>query len=71
MATVEQVSQLAEARAAFHKLMTGAAVVSVNKDGMSVSYKTADAGKLQAYITELSNIVEGGSRRRAPAGVRF
>ena len=71
MATAEQTQQLAEARKALHKLMTGTAVVSVNKDGMSVTYKSADAYKLQAYIDELSGIVEGKGRRRAPIGVRF
>lgn len=71
MATAEQVLQLTQARTAYHKLMTGTAVVSVNKDGMSVSYERADAAKLQAYISELSQIVEGSGRRRPPAGVRF
>ena len=71
MANAEQTAQLNEARTARHKLMTGTAVVSVNKDGMSVSYTRANLSELNYYIEQLERVVEGSGRRRAPAGVRF
>ncbi|QJR79613.1 hypothetical protein CA267_001780 [Alteromonas pelagimontana] len=71
MATVEQTQQLAEARAARHKLMTGTAVVRVNKDGMSVEYTRATLTQLNEYIDALARVVEGTGRRMPPAGVRF
>lgn len=62
---------LAEARAAYHRLMTGTAVVSVWYNSRRTEFSQANASTLKAYIDELAKDVEGVSRRSAPAGVRF
>lgn len=71
MATAEQTAQLAEARIARHKLMTGTAVVRVNKDGLSVEYTRSNLIELNYYIEQLERVVEGSGRRRGPAGAIF
>lgn len=51
--------QLTEARAAYHKLMTGGAVrVFVDQNGERVEYVQADADKLAAYIERLAKLLE-------------
>lgn len=45
--------QLSEARAALHRLLTGAATVQLSYQGESVTYTSADEGRLRAYIREL------------------
>ncbi|MCH2058131.1 MAG: gpW family protein [Thalassotalea sp.] len=72
MADVEK--QLSEARAARHKLLTGTAVVKINKgglSGMSVEYSKANLYELNAYISELETKVNGIGMRRPPAGISF
>lgn len=71
MASTEQITQLTEAKNARHKLMTGTAVVRVNKDGLSVEYTRASLRELTAYIETLELAVNSVGNRRAPAGVRF
>lgn len=45
---------LAEAKAAYHDLMTGGQPVQVrDSDGSSIQYTRADASRLRAYIKEL------------------
>lgn len=51
--------QLAEARAAYHKLVTGGAVrVFVDQNGERVEYVQANAGLLAAYIERLAKLLE-------------
>lgn len=58
--------KLAEAEAAYHKLMTGkSARVYVDSNGERVEYTVADANKLRAYIEALKRAVSGA--RLAPA----
>lgn len=71
MATTEQITRLAEATTARHKLLTGTRVVKVNKDGMSVEYTSATLSDLNAYISELELLVSGTSNRRRPARFSF
>jgi len=71
---VKYENQLSEARSARHKLLTGTAVVKVNKggvSGMSVEYTSANLYELNAYINELEMVVNGTSKRRAPARFSF
>lgn len=64
-------TQLAEAEAAYHKLMTGSERVIVQFGEMHVRYTPSNAGALAGYIASLkSQIVAAGgtvtgSRRRA------
>lgn len=55
--------QLAEARAAYHRLQIGELAVSFNdQNGECVDYNRASAPRLAAYITELERQVAGHSR---------
>lgn len=55
---------LAEARAAYHQLMTGTSVVEVrDSTGESVRYSTANAFRLKIYIDELAATVAGTTRQ--------
>lgn len=61
--------QLAEAEAAYHKLMLGQSAVSVSESGRAVSYTAATAGSLAAYIDRLKAEIArlgGSSSRRGP-----
>ncbi len=54
MANREIIQQrLTEAQNALHKLLTGTATVQLSYQGESVTYTTADEGKLRSYIKEL------------------
>lgn len=66
MATI---SELQEARTAYHKLLTGKAVVKLQKDGREVEYTPADRAMLQKYIIDLEMSLGESTRRRGPAGV--
>lgn len=60
MATTQQL--LDEAKASYHKLMTGlAARVVVDVDGSRVEFAVADAGKLANYIAKLEQQVASES----------
>ena len=63
--------QLAEAKAAYHKLMTGQSVVRIQRDGKTVEFRAADRSELRAYITELENQLNPGVVRRRPAKLSF
>lgn len=45
--------RLIEAKNALHRLLTGTATVQLSYQGESVTYTTADEGKLRNYIKEL------------------
>lgn len=62
-------TELDQARAAYHKLLTGKAVVSVTVDGVQTSYAQADSAKLKAYIESLVAELSPTTKRRRPAGV--
>lgn len=62
--------QLDDARAKYHQLVTGAATVSIQKDGRSWTFQPADAAKLSAYIDTLeARLGQTSSRRGPPARV--
>lgn len=62
MATTQQ---LQEAKAALHNLMTGKAVVSLQRDGRRVEYTPANKSQLQSYINQLESELNSRSTRRA------
>ncbi len=81
LSAVEQLrKQLAEAQAARHKLLTGAAIVDVQRDGRRIRYSQGNAADLDSYIEELTAQIRAldptgpeatvQPRRRA-LGVRF
>jgi len=67
MANREIIKQrLTEAQDALHRLLTGTATVQLSYQGESVTYTTADEGKLRNYIRELeSQLGLAPSRSRA------
>lgn len=62
MATTQQ---LQEAQTALHNLMTGKAVVSLQRDGRRVDYTPANKAQLQNYINQLESQLNARSARRA------
>jgi len=63
-------TQLIEAQNAYHKLLTGRAVVSIQRDGQKVDFAQADKAQLKQYIDDLTVSLQGSvSRRLGPAGV--
>lgn len=58
-------TQLLEARNAYHNLLTGQAVVRIQRDGKTVEYSQANRADLKAYISSLEDEING--RRRRPA----
>jgi hypothetical protein len=63
--------RLAEAELAYHKLMTGAASVSVQQDDMQLTFNIASVDKLRIYIAELkSQLVAAGALDATGAGRR-
>jgi len=60
-------TQLLEARDAYHKLLTGQAVVRIQRDGKSVEFSQASKRDLAAYIASLESQLGGAARRRGPA----
>ena len=65
---------LAEARLARHKLLTGSKAVSMTYEGKAVTYTTANAARLDAYITDLTRqiaAVSGVKIRRGPVQFVF
>lgn len=62
--------RLDEARAAYHRLLVGDAVVSVtDTDGSRVEYRPATAPRLAAYIETLERQLAG--RAATPRVLRF
>lgn len=60
MATKTNAQMLAEAKAAYHDLRTGAAVSRwIDQNGESVQYFKSDLVGLKAYIAELEDLVNG------------
>lgn len=68
MATTAE--RLIEAETALHNLSTGRSVVSVSKDGRTVSYSSANRGDLERYINSLKDESATTTFRRGPMGVR-
>jgi len=66
---------LAEARAAYHQLMTGQAVVEIkDQNGESVRFTSARRADLYAYIQELQALLcpaPVGARSHRPMGFIF
>ena len=60
-------TQLAEAREAYHKRITGQSVVRIQRDGKTVEYSQASKKDLAAYIADLESQLGGAGRRRRPA----
>lgn len=59
--------KLAEARAAYHALMTGEKAVEVrDSDGSSVRFTQANASRLRTYIKELEAELAGTTKRSGP-----
>jgi len=55
-------AKLAEAREAYHNLMTGQqARVVVDQNGERVEYTAANARTLLTYISQLENMMAGGN----------
>ncbi len=62
-------TDLAEASAAYHKLLTGRAIVSITVDGEVTQYGQADRAALKSYIETLERKIGTTTGRRRPAGV--
>lgn len=60
-------TQLLEAREAMHNLMTGQAVVRIQRDGKNVEFSQANRKDLAAYIASLESQLGSAGRRRRPA----
>jgi hypothetical protein len=72
LATLQQ--RLAEAEAAYHRLLTGSAVVTIkDQNGELVTYQQASATRLAMYVAELRRQIEEllgcGGRSGAPMRV--
>lgn len=66
----ECITRLTEAKAALHKLMTGAQVASVDVDGQRVQYTQGNRGDLVKYIRDLeAECGDTTTTRRRP--IRF
>lgn len=63
-------TQLNEARAALHRLLTGTQTVSIQRDGKRVEFAQANRADLERYIARLeAETGAGRPQRRGPAGV--
>lgn len=60
-------TQLLEARNAYHNLLTGQAVVRIQRDGKTVEFSQASKKDLAEYIASLESQLGGAGRRRPPA----
>lgn len=67
MALLTAQQRLEEAQKAYHQLLTGGGVQRVqDQSGESITYTTANAGRLKAYIEELKLEVAGTTVSRGP-----
>lgn len=65
-------TDLAEAKAARHKLLTGKQIASFSVAGRTVTYTPANLAQLDAHIADLERAVGSGSgSSRRPFGVAF
>lgn len=63
----EAQANLASAKAAYHRLMTGTSVAEVvDQNGEKVRYSTANASLLKTYIDELKASIAGTPRASLP-----
>lgn len=60
-------TQLLEAREAYHNLLTGQAVVRIERNGRTVEFSQVNKKDLAAYIASLESQLGGAGRRRGPA----
>lgn len=67
--TVE--TKLAEAREAYHALVTGQSVVRIQRDGKTVEFSQASKRDLAAYIASLESQTGGAGRRMRPGRVSW
>lgn len=63
-------SRLAEAEAAYHRLITGSQLEEVRVDGTWTRYAPSDAGKLARYVSGLRTEVSAQCGRRSSRLVR-
>ena len=61
--------QLLEAESAYHKLLTGRSVASLQRDGRKVECTQADKYQLKQYIDLLKLELGSSSSRRGPARI--
>ena len=62
--------KLAEAEAAYHRLLTGtSARIYVDTNGERVEYTSANIGRLSAYINELRRALGLTPRGSGPIGI--
>lgn len=65
-------AQLDQAKAEYHKLLTGVkARVIVDSNGERVEYTSANRAALRAYIAELEDELGAAPLSRRPMGVYF
>lgn len=72
--TTEQLASfLSEAQTAYHNLMTGQKVVSINRAGRQVTFNQTNKSELLSYISELQAALEPTStiRKRTSGKVYF
>lgn len=70
MATAAQ--RLVEAEDALHAILTGSGIQRVqDQSGESVTYTTANVGRLRAYIAELKAEIAGVPQVRGPIRPMF
>lgn len=72
--TTEQLTSfLSEAQTAYHNLMTGQKVVSINRAGRQVTFNQTNKSELLSYIVELQAALEPSntSRKRTSGKVYF
>ncbi len=62
-------TKLSEAEDAYHQLITGRKVVSIERDGRKVSYSQVTILQLQRYIVSLKRQLGMNTGRSGPAGV--
>lgn len=64
-------TKLAEARAAYHDLLLGQAVVRIQRDGKTVEFSQTNKRDLAAYIASLESQTGGAGRRLRPGRVTW
>jgi 23S rRNA pseudoU1915 N3-methylase RlmH len=66
MAELTNEQKLAEAQAAYHALLTGQQIVTINYEGRSVQYRNfaSDLEQLRAYIQQLTGLIDPCKVRR-------
>lgn len=63
--------RLAEARDAYHRLMTGTLAVKVVIEGQETEFNRVSAGALKAYVTSLEAQLAAGGAYQAGGAIGF